>query len=315
MSDGTYRGRWMDEICGSPRVSPEVKVLLLTMARWMDEAGQVSVPREQLAALLRCAPRNITAKQTAACEALLLKRTGGGHRGRTAEFQALVPGVETPERVTASVSQSAVKGDDSHHPIPGKGDDDYHPLDGPKGDDDYHPLSRKGDDSHHPMAEKGGRQSSPQTYIHTEDDDHDDTIVVGLFNGETTSSSRSRTRKAQSVADSAEFDAFWDAYPRKVAKGAARKAWAKAIKDGEDPADIVRAARRYATDPHRIEGGSRYTAYPATWLNAERWADEDTPPSQPKALASTNGRSLTGTDAKVAGWLALAAESEAKETR
>lgn len=315
MSDGTYRGRWMDEICGSPHVSAEVKVLLLTMARWMDEAGHVSVPREQLAALLRCAPRNITAKQTAACGARLLKRTGRGHRGKTAEFQALVPGVEPPQRVTASVTQSGRKGDDGRHPNERKGDDDYHPLDGRKGDDDYHPFDSKGDDSHHPKAEKGGRQSSPQTYIHTQADDTDATIVVGLFDGETTSSSRSRTHKAPPGSDSPEFAAFWNAYPRKVAKGAARKAWDKAIKAGADPALIVLGARRYATDPRRSDSDIRYTAHPATWLNAERWADEDAPPPQPGTPAPTNSHALTGTDATVAGWLAAADRLQAQENQ
>lgn len=68
------------------------------------------------------------------------------------------------------------------------------------------------------------------------------------------------------------FDAFWSAYPRKVGKGAARKAWEK-ITRTVDPAVIVAGLTRQArslTDAH--ERG--YCPHPSTWLNQERWADE-----------------------------------------
>lgn len=78
------------------------------------------------------------------------------------------------------------------------------------------------------------------------------------------------------------FDLFWSIYPRKLAKGAAKKAWLKAVRSTE--ADrIIEAARRYRDDPDRSD---QFTAYPATWLNAERW-DDDPPPKH------TNGRSST----------------------
>ena len=64
----------------------------------------------------------------------------------------------------------------------------------------------------------------------------------------------------------AEFERFWQAYPRKVAKGGARKAWLAAIRkaDAETIISAVCAAtwRNNEYDPH-----------PATWLNGERWLD------------------------------------------
>lgn len=66
------------------------------------------------------------------------------------------------------------------------------------------------------------------------------------------------------------FEEFWDAYPRKIAKGDARKAWKSARKDGP-AADIIAGAKRYAADPTRTP---QYTAYPATWLRATRWQDD-----------------------------------------
>ncbi len=66
------------------------------------------------------------------------------------------------------------------------------------------------------------------------------------------------------------FEAFWDAYPKKVSKGQARKAWAKALTKAK-PEAIIAKAEAYAKDPDRDD---QFTKYPATWLNAEGWLDE-----------------------------------------
>lgn len=70
------------------------------------------------------------------------------------------------------------------------------------------------------------------------------------------------------------FDDFWKAYPLKVGKGAAKKAFEKATR--KIPATIIiRGAVRYASDPNRLQ---EFTAHAATWLNAERWSDDPLPP-------------------------------------
>ncbi|MGW4119862.1 hypothetical protein [Nocardia sp. NPDC004711] len=69
------------------------------------------------------------------------------------------------------------------------------------------------------------------------------------------------------------FADFWSAYPRRQGKGAAMKAYAKAIKT-TDPSVILTAAARFAADPNR---DPQYTAMPSTWLNQERWSDEPLP--------------------------------------
>jgi hypothetical protein len=83
---------------------------------------------------------------------------------------------------------------------------------------------------------------------------------------------RRKNLKASAVTIDAAFDCFWAAYPKRVAKGAARKAFAAAIKAGTDPEAIIEGARRFCTE--RIGADPRYTAHPATWLNGERWTDE-----------------------------------------
>lgn len=69
------------------------------------------------------------------------------------------------------------------------------------------------------------------------------------------------------------FTEFWDTVPRKVGKGAARKAWKKAVKKA-DPQVIIEGMRRYRDDPNRAD---EFTAHPSSWLNAERWDDDPLP--------------------------------------
>ncbi|MFF2954307.1 hypothetical protein ACFVVU_23555 [Kitasatospora sp. NPDC057965] len=70
------------------------------------------------------------------------------------------------------------------------------------------------------------------------------------------------------------FDAFWAAYPKKVGKGTARTAWAKALKRGADPAAIVAAVPRHAAHWRAINTAPKYVPHPTTWLNGERYDDE-----------------------------------------
>jgi DNA-binding transcriptional ArsR family regulator len=69
------------------------------------------------------------------------------------------------------------------------------------------------------------------------------------------------------------FDEFWSVYPRKTAKGQARKAWPAATRK-VNPEVIIKGAMRYRDDPNRTD---RFTKHPATWLNGECWADEPLP--------------------------------------
>lgn len=76
-----------------------------------------------------------------------------------------------------------------------------------------------------------------------------------------------------------QFAQFWQAYPRKVAKGAALREWARIGKSQTAPSigDLLRAIERYRTsvsDP-------RFICHPATWLRQERWSDEIAAPDTP----------------------------------
>ena len=71
-----------------------------------------------------------------------------------------------------------------------------------------------------------------------------------------------------------QFKEFWQIYPRKVEKLAARKAFAKAVAEvGIDA--VLAGARRLATDPNLPP--KQYVKHPASWLNSGGWEDEPYP--------------------------------------
>jgi len=83
------------------------------------------------------------------------------------------------------------------------------------------------------------------------------------------------------------FDLFWQAFPRKVGKIAAQKAFQKAIKGGATIDALLDGIARY------VQHKPQYADYchPVTWLNQGRWLDE----YEPKATKPTNlGAGVTG---------------------
>ena len=68
------------------------------------------------------------------------------------------------------------------------------------------------------------------------------------------------------------FPEFWAAYPRKADKRRAEEKWRSAIKRA-DADTIIRGAVAYAAA--RAGENPQYTKLPATWLNADAWANEE----------------------------------------
>ena len=72
-----------------------------------------------------------------------------------------------------------------------------------------------------------------------------------------------------------DFTAFWAAYPRKIGKGAARKAYRSAvIGKRTDPKKITLAGEAFRDECKRLGTEMKFIPHPATWLNAERYDDE-----------------------------------------
>jgi hypothetical protein len=74
-----------------------------------------------------------------------------------------------------------------------------------------------------------------------------------------------------------EFSEFWQVYPRRSGKQAAKKAFVIACKQvGVDV--VLDGARRFAKDPYLPV--KQFIPHPATWLNQGRWDDEPLPPRE-----------------------------------
>ena len=68
-----------------------------------------------------------------------------------------------------------------------------------------------------------------------------------------------------------DFVHFWNAYPRKVGKGAAFKAWERAV-DKIDPETIIAKIQQWKASVDFPDPD--YIPHASTWLNQERWHDE-----------------------------------------
>jgi hypothetical protein len=90
----SLKPRWRRHVLGTGAITDAVRVLLLLLVDYMDERGYVSVPRAELAALLRKHPNRITERIMAARRAGLLDTVSRAHPGRTAVYRAVLP---TPE--------------------------------------------------------------------------------------------------------------------------------------------------------------------------------------------------------------------------
>lgn len=70
------------------------------------------------------------------------------------------------------------------------------------------------------------------------------------------------------------FEQFWVVYPRKIGKGAARKAFEKIKPNDELLKRMVVAVVAQSKSTAWTDEGGRYIPSPSRWLNEERWGDE-----------------------------------------
>lgn len=71
-----------------------------------------------------------------------------------------------------------------------------------------------------------------------------------------------------------EFDAFWKAYPKRLAKGDARKAWHQTEAIRPALPELTAAIEAQMRSDQWRKNDGQFIPYPATWLRQERWSDE-----------------------------------------
>lgn len=84
---------------------------------------------------------------------------------------------------------------------------------------------------------------------------------------------RSRESEAESEKNFGQFGAFWAAYPRKVAKQDALKAWKK-LRLVNGDFERVMAALESVKRSDWAQRSAEHIPHPATWLNGRRFEDE-----------------------------------------
>ncbi len=128
------------------------------------------------------------------------------------------------------------------------------------------------------------RLGTSNIYVITcmEEDMTDDTRANSAHEGNITPVDFSKKRVSSNTTSRANsarphedplFLSFWQAYPRKIGKGEARVAFARACRK-EDANTIVQAAIAYAKHCEELGTESQFRPHPSTWLNQERWDDD-----------------------------------------
>ena len=84
------------------------------------------------------------------------------------------------------------------------------------------------------------------------------------------------TKPAKPKTDNTAFETFWKAYPRKVGKPNALKAW-KVKKLNESIDMILASLERWKASRDWTKDGGQFIPHPQTWLNREGWNDEVEP--------------------------------------
>lgn len=70
------------------------------------------------------------------------------------------------------------------------------------------------------------------------------------------------------------FDKFWKSYPKKVGKGAAKKAWGKIKRPAETLEKITNALSWQKKSEQWARDNGQYIPHPTTYINQCRWDDE-----------------------------------------
>ena len=94
------------------------------------------------------------------------------------------------------------------------------------------------------------------------------------------SSSSSSSTNTPSIPHGEGFEQFWAAYPKKVGKDDARKAFAKRKPDHELLDQMLAAIAVQRASLAWTKDGGQFIPNPSTWLNQGRWQDETDPVPQ-----------------------------------
>lgn len=153
--------------------------------------------------------------------------------------------------------------------------------------DRYNESYEKRNTSNAENGRKGGRprkqavfgetQENPNNPMGFSETQNNPSVFEETQKSQTESKAKSKTNSITPIAPKgakradAEFEIFWNAYPTKVGKQPARKAFDKVKVPVET---LVAAIERQKCSSQWSKDGGQYIPNPATWLNQGRWEDE-----------------------------------------
>ncbi|MCA3572748.1 MAG: helix-turn-helix domain-containing protein [Aestuariivirga sp.] len=253
MSDTFTRDRWswLDQVSSDPALSALAFRTAYVIARYTNrQTGDAWPSLETLAKAVGATDRSVKRCIAELCDAGYLQKRRGGF-GKSNRYQMELPG----DRSGNSIQDTRV-------PNEAASEDTSVPNDASIQDTSV-PSFRT------PVSPQLGHQCPTNPIIEPVEIEPVEKDISphtprGSFQQGTRQEDHSRA-----------FDEFWLAYPLRKAKGAARRAFDKAIKGGASAAAIIEGAKLYASE--RAGQETRYTAHPATWLTGERWTDERKP--------------------------------------
>ena len=116
---------------------------------------------------------------------------------------------------------------------------------------------------------KGGRKSSEKSVTSNKNNDLEE---IPLKQSRTRSQKLEPEKKHIDSDHDEHFETWWLQYPRKLNKAAARKAYPVAVKKSSH-VELLAAIMRLG--PAMARGDPSFIPHPATWLNGERWHDDE----------------------------------------
>ena len=130
------------------------------------------------------------------------------------------------------------------------------------------------------------------------DTDTDNTPPIVPPRGEKEDPKEPKEKKLSTIEK--RFNAFWKAYPKKVAKATALK-WFEKNKPSEDLTQrIIDAIEAQKKSIEWTKDGGEFIPHPSTWLNQGRWEDELTPINNaPKAAENRSQQAKAHTEVNI----------------
>lgn len=127
---------------------------------------------------------------------------------------------------------------------------------------------------------KGRRDTSDANAMHVQSKSSDTGVPPFTDN----QSSSLRSEDASAPKANPDFEEFWEAYPNKIGRPSAEKAFSQAVKRASHD-EIMTGVRAYA-----LKTDDRQWCSPVRWLSDDRWKDQpakppDKQPSKPSGLA------------------------------